>query len=65
MDLPPPTFLTMTSYAKPAFGCLLLVLGLLAGGCAVQSAKDSSIGWDRPADWENQIPGMESNAFTH
>jgi hypothetical protein len=55
----------MTSYAKPAFGCLLLVLGLLAGGCAVQSAKDSSIGWDRPADWENQIPGMESNAFTH
>jgi hypothetical protein len=55
----------MTSFAKRVLGVLLLLGGALAGGCTTQSPKASSISWDKPADWENQIPGMESNAFTH
>lgn len=47
------------------FAALLLAAGLLAGGCSIGSQKESSISWDRPADWENQVPGMETNAFTH
>ncbi len=59
-------FTPMTSFAKRAFGVvLLLICGAFAGGCSTRSPKESSISWDKPADWENQVPGMESNAFTH
>jgi nitrous oxide reductase accessory protein NosL len=37
---------------------LLAALGALLAGCSMESAKDSSIPWNRPADWEGQIPGM-------
>lgn len=43
------------------FLCALLLLagcGFLAG-CAISSQKDSSIPWNKPADWEGQIPGMD------
>jgi len=42
---------------------LLAVLGgaLAAGGCSINSQKDSAIPWNRPADWEGQIPGMGTN----
>jgi hypothetical protein len=40
---------------------LLLALGALLGGCSITSQKDSSIPWNRPADWEGQIPGMGEN----
>ncbi len=32
------------------------VLGLT--GCLNKDMDDSSIPWSRPADWENQVPGM-------
>jgi len=43
---------------------LILSLSLLSGsilifsGCEEKSPYDSSIPWSRPADWENQMPGM-------
>lgn len=55
----------MISFVRIALGAVLLALGALAGGCSTQSPKESSISWDKPADWENQIPGMDTNAFTH
>jgi hypothetical protein len=39
---------------------LLLLASALAGifsGC-VAPKSDSTIPWDRPADWEGRIPGM-------
>jgi hypothetical protein len=36
---------------------LLLAIASLFGGC-VSPKTDSSIPWNRPADWEGQIPGM-------
>ena len=50
---------------KSILGILLLALGLLALGCAMESPHDSSIPWNRPADWEGQIPGMEGMNNTH
>jgi hypothetical protein len=41
-----------------AAALLLTVLGSLLAGCSVESPRDSSIPWNRPADWEGQIPGM-------
>ena len=42
---------------------LILALGTLAllglAGCS-SDQKDSSMPWSRPADWENQVPGMSS-----
>ena len=38
---------------------ILALLGLAAlAGCSMQSPKDSPIPWEKPADWEGQIPGM-------
>jgi hypothetical protein len=37
---------------------LLVSIGALISGCSMQTAQDSSIPWNRPADWEGQIPGM-------
>jgi hypothetical protein len=48
----------MTSLKKPVLALLLAVFGLVAGGCATNSPKQSSIPWSRPAGWEGQIPGM-------
>jgi hypothetical protein len=39
-------------------GLLLLAVGSLLAGCTTRGAKDTSIPWSRPADWEGQIPGM-------
>jgi len=36
---------------------LALALGSLFAGC-VAPRSDSTIPWNRPADWEGQIPGM-------
>jgi hypothetical protein len=37
---------------------LLIGLGAFLAGCTTDSPSDSSIPWNRPADWEGQIPGM-------
>lgn len=41
---------------------LLLILAGLLGGCAtnpdVEKARETSVPWGRPADWEGTIPGM-------
>jgi hypothetical protein len=39
------------------FALLTIALGLLFAGC-VGVKNDASIPWNRPADWEGQIPGM-------
>jgi hypothetical protein len=51
----------MRSFLKPILGFLLLAFGALLGGCSIDSPRDSSIPWNRPADWEGQIPGMGTN----
>jgi 2-aminoadipate transaminase len=45
------------------YGSQAAVLGaaLAAGGCSINSEKDSAIPWNKPADWEGQIPGMGTN----
>ena len=48
----------MTSLKKTVLVVLLSAFGALAGGCASNSPKQSSIPWSRPAGWEGQIPGM-------
>lgn len=56
----------MRSLLKPGLALLLLALGALCGGCTMESPRDTSIPWTRPADWEGQIPGMEGmNNSTH
>lgn len=46
-------------YTKAKFiGLLLLFAATLLVGCTTRGAKDTSIPWSRPADWEGQIPGM-------
>jgi hypothetical protein len=48
--------------SKTFFAALLLIaLSALLGGCSISSQKDSSIPWNKPADWEGQIPGMGTN----
>ena len=53
----------MSSSSLRTLLSLLAVLGaaLAAGGCSISSQKDSAIPWNRPADWEGQIPGMGTN----
>ena len=47
---------------KKSFAPVLwLILGALLGGCSISSQKDTSIPWNKPADWEGQIPGMGTN----
>jgi len=43
---------------KFIFALLALAFTALLGGCQTRSAKDSTIPWGRPADWEGGIPGM-------
>lgn len=44
---------------------LLFALCALLSGCSVDSPRDSSIPWNRPADWEGQIPGMGTGSSMH
>lgn len=41
---------------------VLVTLGLLAllTGCTTQTGRDTSVPWNRPANWEGGIPGMGS-----
>lgn len=48
-----------------ALGFALLLLGQLFGGCALNTQQDSSIPWQKPADWEGQLPGMGSPGTGH
>lgn len=50
---------------NPIARSLLLLLGTLLGGCALNSPQDSSIPWSKPADWEGQIPGMGTTGQGH
>jgi hypothetical protein len=51
----------MKAATKPIFLALLaLTLGSLFAGC-VAPKSDSTIPWNRPADWEGDIPGMTSS----
>ncbi len=47
----------MKSLKKPLLGFLLVVSGLILAGCAA-TPQGTAIPWSRPAQWENQIPGM-------
>lgn len=42
----------------PHLAFLFLAIGVLHGGCTMNSQKDTSIPWSRPANWEGQIPGI-------
>ena len=48
----------MSPLKNSLIGALLLATMALWGGCSMQSQHDSSIPWNKPADWEGQIPGM-------
>jgi hypothetical protein len=48
----------MNPSMKRAAAVLLIAFGTVLGGCALESPADSSIPWNRPADWEGTIPGM-------
>jgi hypothetical protein len=51
----------MKAAKKPLILALLaLALGSLFAGCMTPKT-DSTIPWNRPADWEGQIPGLTSN----
>jgi hypothetical protein len=51
----------MNSVKKPLlFALLVVAFGSLFAGC-VAPKSDSTIPWNRPAEWEGQIPGMTSN----
>jgi hypothetical protein len=53
----------MNAAKKPLLVALLAVaLGSLLAGC-VAPKSDSTIPWNRPADWEGQIPGMSSGGM--
>ncbi len=54
----------MNAAKKPLlFALLALALGSLLAGCVSTPTTDSTIPWNRPADWENQIPGMSTNGM--
>ena len=53
-SLPP----RMNSPMKRTAALLLIALGAILAGCSTDAPTDSSIPWNRPADWEGQIPGM-------
>ena len=48
----------MKSLKQPIFLLLLLTWGAMLGACTSKTAKDTSIPWSRPADWEGTMPGM-------
>ena len=48
----------MLNLRKALFAVLLAASALLGLSGCFSSQQDSSIPWSRPADWENQIPGM-------
>jgi hypothetical protein len=52
----------MISFTRTLVLLLAAAGAILAGGCSIQSQKDSSIPWNQPASWEGQIPGMETPA---
>ena len=55
----------MKAAAKPVFLALLaMALASLFAGC-VAPKSDSTIPWNRPADWEGEIPGMTSTTSGH
>jgi nitrous oxide reductase accessory protein NosL len=37
---------------------LLLAVGAILAGCSTENPSESSIPWNRPANWEGQVPGM-------
>jgi nitrous oxide reductase accessory protein NosL len=45
---------------KSAVCYALLLLGILLAGCSTNAPKDTSIPWNKPADWEGELPGMNS-----
>ncbi len=52
----------MNTLKKTDLPALLLLCfrRCVLGGCTNKTAKDTSIPWSRPADWEGQMPGMGS-----
>jgi nitrous oxide reductase accessory protein NosL len=50
----------MNSLKKPVCLLILLAWGAILAGCTSKTAKDTSIPWSRPADWEGTVPGMGS-----
>jgi hypothetical protein len=48
----------MNTLRKLVLILLLGIFGLVFSGCTSQTARDSSIPWSRPANWEGQVPGM-------
>lgn len=51
----------MNASKNRVFAALLIALGVILSGCALDNPTDSSIPWNRPADWEGQIPGMSGS----
>ena len=51
----------MNPILRRAAAALLIALGSLLAGCTLDAPSDSSIPWNRPADWEGQIPGMSGS----
>jgi hypothetical protein len=51
----------MNSPTKRVLAVLLAALGAVLAGCSLNTPTDSSIPWNRPADWEGQIPGMNGS----
>jgi hypothetical protein len=51
----------MNPSPKRVLAVLLVALGTALAGCSTDAPADSSIPWNRPADWEGQIPGMSGS----
>jgi hypothetical protein len=51
----------MSSFTRIFLRVLLVASAGLLAACSINSQKDSSIPWNKPADWEGQIPGMGMN----
>ncbi len=51
----------MNTLKKPICLLILLTWGAMLAGCTSKTAKDTSIPWSRPADWEGAVPGMGSS----
>ena len=50
--------LDFKSITRPALWLLLVVTGLLIGGCATEEPGNmSSRPWNTPKGWENGLPG--------
>jgi hypothetical protein len=52
---------SMNSPMKRVAAVLLIAFGAILAGCSTDAPADSSIPWNRPADWEGQIPGMSGS----